>query len=136
MTFVPHEPPDHADDLARAVIGAAIEVHRHLGPGLLESAYQAALELELRTRQVSFERQKRFVLTYKGAHIGEVVIDLVVGNCLVVELKSVDALGQIHYAQVASYLRISRLPLGLLVNFNSAVLKNGIRRVLRSEPSN
>jgi len=130
VTYSRYEPPAHADDVARAIIGAAIEVHRHLGPGFLESAYQRAMEVEMAERCMPFERQKTYVIQYKGADVGDLRIDLVVGGCVVVELKSVDGLASIHYSQLASYLRGSNLPLGLLINFNSVALKHGIRRVI------
>jgi GxxExxY protein len=124
------EPDGKTDGLAHAVIGAAIEVHRHLGPGFLESVYEEALCVELAVREISFERQKEISLTYKGHQIGRQRIDLLVGQSLIVELKTVEALADIHKAQVISYLKATGLSLGMLINFNVPVLKNGIQRVV------
>ena len=126
------EPDDELDHLAHAVIGAAIEVHRVLGPGYLESTYQEAMEVELRLRGIAFERQLSFGVQYKGTRVGEGRIDLVVEHRLVVELKTVDALLPIHKAQALSYLRAVDLSLALLINFKVAVLRDGIKRVVRS----
>jgi GxxExxY protein len=127
-TFI--EPEGKVDELAHAVIGAAIEVHRHLGPGFLESVYEEALCVELADRRISFERQKEICLLYKDREIGKHRIDLLVGKLLIVELKTVEVLAGIHKAQVISYLKASRLPLGLLINFNVSILKNGIQRIV------
>jgi GxxExxY protein len=124
------EPDKKADELAYAVMGAAIEVHRHLGPGFLESVYEEALCVELADRRIPCERQKEMCVLYKDREIGKHRIDLLVGGLLVVELKTVDALAEIHEAQVISYLKASRLPLGLLINFNVSILKNGIQRIV------
>jgi GxxExxY protein len=128
------EPREKADDLARSVIGAAIEVHRNLGPGFLESVYEEAMVVELGLRALPFERQRPVPVRYKGRDVGEGRIDLVVDKELIVELKAVDALAPIHTAQVLSYLKAMRLPLGLLINFNVPILRSGIRRVVRSQP--
>jgi GxxExxY protein len=124
------EPEQRVDELARAVIGAAIEVHRQLGPGFLESIYEEALCIELENRQIPFERQKEISVLYKGRPIGTQRIDLLVGELLIVELKAVEALAEIHKAQVISYLKATHLSLGLLINFNVPVLKNGIQRIV------
>jgi GxxExxY protein len=129
-TFI--EPDQKTDELARAVIGAAIEVHRQLGPGFLESIYEEALCVELEDRQIPFERQKEISVLYKDRPIGQQRIDLLVGESLIVELKAVDALAEIHKAQVISYLKATHLSLGLLINFNVPVLKNGIQRIVYS----
>lgn len=121
--------------LAHEVIGAAIEVHRALGPGYLESIYEEALGIELMKRQIPFERQKEIKVLYKDQPIGRHKIDLLVGESLVVELKTVETLADIHTAQVISYLKATRLPLGLLINFNVPVLKNGIQRVILTNKS-
>jgi GxxExxY protein len=120
------------DDLAHAVIGAAIEVHRCLGPGYLESVYEEALALELQSRDIPFEKQRPVSVNYKGHPVGEGRLDFLVGGALIVELKAVDALAPIHKAQVLSYLRTTGLHLGLLLNFNVAVLRDGIQRVILS----
>jgi GxxExxY protein len=133
-TFI--EPDKKADELAHAVIGAAIEVHRHLGPGFLESVYEEALCVELADRRIPFERQKEMHLLYKDREIGKHRIDLLVGESLIVELKTVEALAEIHQAQLISYLKATRLTLGLLVNFNVPILKNGIKRIVYTKDSN
>jgi GxxExxY protein len=124
------EPERELDQLAHAVIGAGIEVHRTLGPGFLESTYEAALAVEMGLRGIAFERQKPIPLQYKGRNIGEGRLDLLVAECLVVELKAVEALLPIHKAQVISYLKATRLQLGLLINFNVPVLRDGVQRVI------
>lgn len=126
------EPGKELDALAREVIGAAIEVHRHLGPGYLESVYEEALAVELRLRGVVFERQRPIAVAYKGVSVGEGRIDVLVGEKLIVELKAVDSLAPIHTAQVLSYLKATGLKLGLLINFNVPVLKDGVKRVVLS----
>jgi GxxExxY protein len=126
------EPSRELDALANAVIGAAIEVHRNLGPGYLESMYEEALAVELELRGIPFERQKRIAVDYKGREIGEGRLDLVVGEELLVELKAVDSLAPIHKAQVLSYLKATGCRLGILINFNVPVLRSGIQRVVRS----
>ncbi len=126
------EPERYVDELAHAVIGAAIEVHRHLGAGYLESTYEEAMAVELGLREIPFGRQKPIAVSYKGHEIGEGRADFVVGNDLLVELKAVEILAPIHTAQVISYLKATGHPLGLLINFNVPVLKAGIRRVVLS----
>jgi GxxExxY protein len=124
------------NDLSRCVIGAAIEVHRHVGPGLLESAYQACLAEELRYLKIPFEEQVPLPLAYRGRKLDcGYRLDFVVGTGLVLELNSVDQIAPIHVAQLLSYLRLSNRGLGLLINFNVPVLKNGIRRVVNQFPS-
>lgn len=128
------EPGKEVDDLANAVIGAAIEVHRIPGPGYLESVYEEALAVELELRSIAFERQKPINVEYKGHGVGEGRLDLLVGGKLIVELKAVEALAPIHIAQVMSYLKTLSLPLGLLINFKVPLLKQGIKRVVLSSP--
>ena len=115
----------HAE-ITERIIGCAIEVHRELGPGLLESAYERALCVELRAVGLRFERQTPVLLRYKGLEIGEYRLDLLVENAVVVEVKSVDRLDPIHEAQVLTYLRLTQKRVGLLINFHSAVLKAGL----------
>ena len=111
------------------VIGAAIEVHRQLGPGLLESSYRECLCRELLLRSIPFEREKPLPLKYKGIHLGcGYRVDLLVADSVVIEVKAIEALAPIHEAQLLTYLRIGGWRLGLLINFNVAVLKSGIRR--------
>ena len=116
------------------VVDSALEVHRTLGPGFLESIYEEALAVELGRRAVPFERQVALQVKYKGYCVGEGRVDLLVGGALVVELKSVEALADIHVAQVISYLRAFNRPLGLLINFNVRLLRAGLRRVVLSGP--
>ena len=126
------EPPPDDDALARDVIGAAIEVHRLLGPGFLESVYERALTIELEERGISFARQSTIFLQYKGRAVGEHRLDLLVGERLVVEIKSLQ-MGRAaqHVVQVFSYLTATDLNLGLLLNFGMPTPREGIKRVLR-----
>ena len=126
------EPDQKLDQLAHSVIGAAIEVHRELGPGFLEHLYEKALCIELTTCEISFARQVAIPMRYKGEEIGEGRIDLVVDGSLVIELKAADSLLPIHTAQVLSYLRATGLTLGLLINFNVPLLKDGVKRIILS----
>jgi len=126
------EPPPELDRLARAVIGAAIEVHRELGPGLPEDVNVSALCLELTARGLSYEREKRVEVHYKGQLVGYGKIDLLVEGKLVVEAKSCERLSPVHRLQTLTYMRIIKQPLGLLINFNVPVLKEGIRRIISS----
>ncbi len=111
------------------MIGAAIEVHRILGPGYIESVYEEALALELEQRGISFSRQCAVTVMYKGREIGKARLDFLVGERVVLEIKAVDSLVPVHRAQLISYLRATGLELGLLINFNQEVLRDGIRRV-------
>lgn len=124
---------DHPiNPLTQRVIGAAIEVHRHLGPGLLESAYQACLCCELDSRGLRFQQDLLVSLNYKGQTIPKAYrMDLLVEERLAVELKVVQTLEQVHEAQLLTYMRLRHLDAGLLINFNVAVLRDGIRRLLR-----
>lgn len=126
------EPGASVDTLARRVIGAAIEVHRILGPGLLESIYEEALCVELALAGIAFARQVPVTVHYKRHHIGDARLDLLVGDQLIVELKNVEGIAPVHIAQVLSYLKIKRLRLGLLVNFNVPELRLGIKRVINT----
>ncbi len=127
------EPAAELNRLTGEVIGAAIEVHRLLGPGFLESVYEDALCIELGLRGIPFARQHPFALDYKGHSIGGARLDLLVDSCLVVELKAVDALAPVHSAQVLSYLKVTGSRLGLLINFNvPALRRGGIKRIVLS----
>ena len=126
------EPPAELDELARIVIGAAIEVHRHLGPGLPDAVYEAAMVVELNLRGVQFEKQKIVDIFYKGVHVGKGKIDLLIAGKLVVELKSCDSITPVFRLQTRSYMRIIRQPLGLLINFDVPLLKDGVKRVIQS----
>lgn len=116
--------------LTREVIGAAIEVHRVLGPGFLESVYEDALSIEFELRGIPFSRQHPIGIVYKGRAVGEGRLDFLVANCLVVELKAIEGLLPIHKAQVISYLKSTKLHLGLLINFNEETLMRGLQRVI------
>jgi GxxExxY protein len=116
------------DPLTHAVIGAAIKVHRELGPGYIESMYEEALCIELKHRNISFQRQFPVAVTYRLQAIGEGRLDLLVENRLIVELKAVESLDPIHTAQILSYLKMTKLSVGLLINFIVAILTKGIRR--------
>jgi len=125
------EPLRDEDKITEKIIGAAIEVHRHLGPGLLESAYQVCLAHEMTLRGIHFEREKSLPIVYKGVHLDQGYrLDFLVEGLIIVELKSIKQLTDIHYAQVLSYVKLADLKLGLLLNFNVLRLKNGgIKRV-------
>ena len=120
------------NDASSEVIGACIEVHRHLGPGLLESAYERCLAHELALRGLPYQRQLHLPVQYKGMQLDcGYRIDFVVADTLLIELKAVESLLPIHTAQVLTYLNLAHLKTGLLVNFNVPVLKNGLRRLER-----
>lgn len=119
------------NELTRQIIGAAIEVHRRLGPGLLESAYETCLAYELQQLGLSFERQKALPLVYKEITLDQGYrIDLLVERKVIVELKVVERIAPVHEAQVLAYLRFSRCKIGLLFNFNAKLLKDGMRRFI------
>jgi GxxExxY protein len=119
------------NDLTREVIGAAIEVHRTLGPGLLESAYEECLCHELQLRTLHFERQKVLAVIFKEVRLDcGYRLDLLISNALVVEIKAVEMLLPIHEAHLLTYLKIGGWNIGLLINLNVAVLKDGIRRIV------
>lgn len=126
------EPDKELDELANRTIGAAIEVHRELGAGFLESVYEQALAIELTRAQIPFASQVAVPLHYKGEEIGAGRIDLLIAGRLVVELKAVSVLLPVHSAQVMSYLKAIGQPLGLLLNFNSPRMRDGIKRVILS----
>lgn len=122
---------EERDPLTAAVIGAAVEVHREMGPGLLESVYQACLEEELRLRGMACAPQHRFPLVYKGKPLAyDFILDFYFPAQLVVELKAVEKLLPVHEAQLLTSLRLSRTKVGLLLNFNVAVLKDGMKRMV------
>jgi len=119
----------HINQITQSVIGAAMEVHRALGPGLLESAYNQCLCRELTVRGIPFERERPLPLEYKGIRLEcGYRLDLLVAGSVVVEVKSVEALAPIHEAQLLTYLRLGGWQVGLLINFNVPILKQGIRR--------
>jgi len=125
-----HEPNAVVDADARIVVDACFRVHGALGPGYAESTYGAALALELRARALPFRREERFLVRYRNEIVGEHVLDFLVRDHLVVELKAVDRLAPIHHAQVLAYLRASANELGLLINFNAPVFREAVRRVV------
>jgi len=116
------------DKLTEKIIGCAIEVHRQLGPGLLESIYESALSIELEAAGITFQRQVGVPVNYRGKLIGEHRVDLIVENSVVVELKSVDRFDPVFEAQILTYLRVTNLKVGLLINFNSRLLRDGVKR--------
>ena len=119
------------NQLTSKIIGAAIEVHKTIGPGLLEGIYEDCLCIELERRSIPFERQKGIDIEYKGVKLNnQYRLDLVVNNMAVVELKTVDELAPIHDAQVLTYLKLTGIKVGLLINFNVPVLKDGIKRLV------
>jgi len=119
------------NELSSRIIGAAIEVHKALGPGLLESAYEECLSHEFSFRNFSFERQKSLPLIYKGKKLDcSYRLDLVVGNAIILELKSCEKIEPIHKAQLLTYLKLSGLHLGLILNFNTTVMRDGIVRIV------
>ena len=128
MAFAPI--PREIEAVANETIGAAITVHRTLGAGLLEKIYQEALCLELHARGIPFERERPLFVRYRDVPIAGQRVDLVVGGCVIVELKAVSRFDESHEARVISYLRSSGLRLGLLMNFNAPTLKAGLKRIV------
>lgn len=131
LTRVPSTLPPEVEDVMHRIIGAAIDVHRHLGPGYLESTYHRALSIELRLRGIPFEFERVVQVEYKGELIHGQELDLVVDGKVIVEVKAVAQLEEIHGSQLVSYLRSTGLRAGLLINFNVVVLKAGVRRIVR-----
>jgi GxxExxY protein len=116
--------------LTEKIIGCAIEVHRHIGGGLLESVYESAMCIELQDHGLAFERQPSFCIDYKGRVLGHHRADLIVERAVVVEIKSVERFDPVFDAQVLTYLRCTGLHVGLLINFRSRMLATGIRRLV------
>jgi GxxExxY protein len=124
--------PEDVQSLSRSVVDAALRVHKALGPGLLESVYEACLQHELAQRDIGAARQRSLPIVYDGLTLeGGLRLDLLVAERFIVEVKAVDALQPIHKAQLLTYLRLSGLRLGLLINFNVVRLKDGLQRVAR-----
>ncbi len=124
------------DRLTDEILGSAIEVHRSLGPGLLESAYETCLAYELAERGINVERQKSLPVVYREVRLeAGYRLDLLVNGLVIVEVKAVERLLPIHDAQLISYLRLSGCSLGLLINFNVKLLKHGIRRLVNNYPN-
>ena len=125
---------DEVEALTEKIIGCAIEVHRTLGPGLLESVYRDCLMIEMRRQGLRVKSEHRLPFDYKGERIsGALKLDLLVNDCIVVELKAVEALHPIHSAQVITYLKISDCPAGLILNFNAPSIREGLQRVDRPD---
>ncbi len=125
---------DYLNELSGAIIGAAIEVHKEIGPGLLESAYEECLKVELMSRGMQVETQVDLPLYYKGKPTGKTYrIDMLVNDEVILELKSVELLKNVNEIQLVTYLKLANKKLGLLINFNEAVLKDGIRRKINSD---
>src|SRR5262249_49427784 len=123
------------NEITERIIGAAIEVHRHLGPGLLESAYETCLAYELRQIGLRVEQQKTLPITYKEVKLDcGYRMDLIVEDSIVVEIKAIERLAPIHDAQLLSYLRIADKRVGLIINFHVRVLKNGLKRIVNEFP--
>ena len=130
MLRIPSPLPHDLEAVVHRTIGCCIEVHRLLGTGYLESPYSKATAIELTANGIRFEREKEYLVTYRGQPLCHHRVDFVVDGRLLLELKAVDRLTAVHRAQVLSYLRMSKLPVGLLINFNEVVLQNGIKRIL------
>ncbi len=124
------EPNQIVDALAKQVIGAALEVHNHLGPGYLEAVYGLALAHEMSERNISYQQQYAISVPYKGIEVGQSKLDFLVADHLVVEIKAVDQLAPVHKAQVISYLKACNLQLGLLINFGQKKLVDGLQRIV------
>lgn len=120
----------YTNQLSYDIIGSAIEVHKILGAGLLESVYEDALCIEFEDRNIPYERQKEIGIAYKGRSVGKGFVDILVDKRVVVELKSVQRFEPVHTAQVMTYLRMTNTYLGLLINFNTHILKNSIKRII------
>ena len=122
------------NEITDAIIGAAIEVHKALGPGFPETIYEEALCFELQAQGIGFERQCAIPVKYKGHHCGEGRLDIWVDQQLVIELKAVEQLHPKHKAQCKAYLQATKCQLALLINFNEAVLKDGLQRIVLTQP--
>ena len=119
------------NEISREIVDAALKVHKQLGPGLLESAYEECLYYELIKRELLVEKQKTLPLVYEEVKLDAGYrIDLLIENKVIVEIKSVEALNDVHLAQILTYLKLSGCKLGLLINFNVALIKQGIKRVV------
>lgn len=119
----------YTNRLSYEIVGAAIEVHRALGPGLLEAIYQNAMCVELTERNILFEKEKPISVYYKDQLVGDYRVDILVDKHIVVELKSVEKILSVHRSQIMTYLKITKCRLGLLMNFNVQMMKQGISRI-------
>ena len=130
-----HELRDLLNQLSHVIIGAALDVHREVGPGMLESAYEACLAYELSRRTLAFEKQKPMPLAYKGIRLAcGFRLDFLVEELVVVEVKAIERVQKIHRSQLRHYLKQTHLNLGLLINFNVPLLEDGIHRVVNGFP--
>jgi GxxExxY protein len=127
---VPSRLPDELETIVHRTIGSMVAVHRGLGPGLLESIYARAAVLELAAAGLAFEREKSVPVFYRNELLCHHRLDIVVEHCVLIELKAVERLLPVHYAQTLTYLRVAHLPVGLLVNFNVPVLQAGLKRIV------
>jgi GxxExxY protein len=123
------EPDPELNRITNAIIGAAIAVHRELGPGHLEAIYGRALGIEFEHRGIAFQKELPITLSYRGQVVGCGRLDFLVEGCVIVELKSIEAIGPVRRAQMLTYLRITKHKLGIILNFNVAKLVDGIRRI-------
>jgi GxxExxY protein len=130
MLRIPSRLDDDLEKLIHRIIGCCIEVHKQLGPGLLEVIYQRAVAYELQATGIRCEREKHYPVTYRGHNLYVHSLDIVVEDTIVLELKAVERLHPVHEAQTISSLRASKLPVALLINFNVEVLRQGIRRIV------
>jgi GxxExxY protein len=131
MDIVPSATPVHGGDLTFRIIGLAMRVHRRLGPGLLESVYETCLCHELKRNDVPFQRQVAVAVKYDDVHLGSAyVADIIVAEQVILEIKSVETLLPLHQAQLLTYLRLTQCPIGLLLNFNTVSLTDGIKRCI------
>lgn len=137
QSAIPQEKYDRLQQLSNTVIGAAIEVHRELGPGLLESVYEECLRVELESIGLSVKTQVDFPLIYKGKETGkDFRIDMLIEDVLIVELKAVEIMKPLHEVQLLTYMRLTDIHMGLLINFNVPVLKEGIKRKINGKLEN
>lgn len=128
------QPHEYVEGLTKQIIACGIEVHKVLGPGLLESVYQECLMVELQNANLDVESNRRVPIEYKGRRIRTALtVDLLVGGCVVVELKAVEAIHPVYLAQVITYLKLTGCPAGLLMNFNTTSLRSGLRRLNHPE---
>ncbi len=130
MNRVPSRLPDEIETVVSRVVGCLITVHRSLGAGLLESVYGKAIAIELETAAILFEREKEFPVRYRGRQVAVHRLDFVIGQTVVLEIKSVERLTPLHGAPALTYLRIAHLPVALLVKFNVPILKQAIKRII------
>ncbi len=119
--------------VTQEIVDSCFQVHKELGPGLMESVYQKCLSIELKEREIEFLEQAKLPVFYKGEDIGlDFRMDFVVEESVIIEIKSIESIHPIHQAQIINYLKISNLPLGLLINFNVPIIKNGIKRYINN----